>query len=108
MDVEEGQNKLTELKKQLLFKTNQVADTKATLDHKSRSIQKINKYFSNYCSYMSTYKHTGGTIYFHIGDSIVGIIIPCELCSTEYLSLSKVLLLMTELVLSCLILSEML
>lgn len=49
MDVEEGQNKLTELKEQLLFQKNQVADAKATLDHKSRSIQNINKYFSNYC-----------------------------------------------------------
>lgn len=66
MDVEEGQNKLTELNKQLLFKKNQVADTKATLDHKSRSIQKINKYFSNYCSCMSTYKHTRGTIFMFI------------------------------------------
>lgn len=49
MDVEEGQKKLTELKEQLLFQKNQVADAKATLDNNSRSIQKINKYFSDYC-----------------------------------------------------------
>lgn len=43
LDVEEAQNKLTALKNQLLLKTSQVADAKAELDHKSRSIQKITK-----------------------------------------------------------------
>lgn len=57
MDVEEGQNRLTELKKQLLFKKSQVADAKAELDHKSRSIQEINKYLSNYYCDMSRNKH---------------------------------------------------
>lgn len=48
MDVEESQIKVTELKKQLLFKTSQVADAKAELDHQTRSIREINKYFFNY------------------------------------------------------------
>ncbi|XP_029697016.1 structural maintenance of chromosomes 1B isoform X2 [Takifugu rubripes] len=45
LDVEEAQDKLAALKNQLLLKTSQVADAKAELDHKSRSIQKINKDF---------------------------------------------------------------
>ncbi|TNN00139.1 hypothetical protein fugu_011385 [Takifugu bimaculatus] len=45
LDVEEAQNKLAALKNQLLLKTSQVADAKAELDHKSRSIQKINRDF---------------------------------------------------------------
>lgn len=49
LDVEEAQNTLTAVKNQLLLKTSQVADAKAVLDHKSRSIQKINKCLSNYC-----------------------------------------------------------
>lgn len=57
MDVEEGQNRLTELKKQLLFKKSQVADSKAELDHKSRSIQEVNRYLSNYCCDKSRNKH---------------------------------------------------
>lgn len=43
LDVEEGQNKLAQLKNQLLLKKSQVADAKAALDHKCRSIQKITK-----------------------------------------------------------------
>lgn len=47
--MEEAQNKLTALKKQLLLKASQVADAKAELDHKTRSIQKINKCLSHCC-----------------------------------------------------------
>lgn len=57
MDVEEAENGMTELKKQLLFKKSQVADAKAELDHKSRSIQEINKYLSYYCPDISRNKH---------------------------------------------------
>lgn len=49
MDVEEAQNRLTELKKQLLLKKSQVAAAKAELELKSRSIQEVNKYLSSYC-----------------------------------------------------------
>ncbi|KAM9352307.1 structural maintenance of chromosomes protein 1B [Symphorus nematophorus] len=41
--VEEGQNKLLELKNQLLSKKSQVATAKAELDQKTQSIQEINK-----------------------------------------------------------------
>lgn len=61
MEVEEAQDRLTELKQQLLFKKSQVSDAKAELDHKSRSIQEINKYL-NYCDDMSRNKQNWGTI----------------------------------------------
>lgn len=41
--VEEGQNKLLELKNQLLTKKNQVALAKAELDQKSQELQENNK-----------------------------------------------------------------
>ncbi|XP_060892004.1 structural maintenance of chromosomes protein 1B [Labrus mixtus] len=41
--VEEGQNKLLELKNQLLSKKSQVSDVKAELDQKTQSLQQINK-----------------------------------------------------------------
>lgn len=62
MDVEEVQNRLTELEKQLLLKKSQVADAKAELDHKTRSIQDINKYLSNCCCDKSRNKHNRRTV----------------------------------------------
>lgn len=44
MMVEESQNKLMELKNQLLLKESQVADAKAEMDQKIRSTQELNKY----------------------------------------------------------------
>ncbi|XP_028286326.1 structural maintenance of chromosomes protein 1B [Parambassis ranga] len=41
--VEQGQNKLLELKNQLLFKKSQVAAAKAELDQKTQSLQETNK-----------------------------------------------------------------
>lgn len=41
--VEEGQNKLLELKNQLLSRNSQVAAAKVELDQKTQSIQEINK-----------------------------------------------------------------
>lgn len=41
--VEEGQNKLLELKNQLLSKKSQVAAAKAELDQKTQSVQEINR-----------------------------------------------------------------
>lgn len=43
MQVEEVQNRLTELRRQLLFKKSQVADAKAELDLRSRSVREVNK-----------------------------------------------------------------
>lgn len=75
--MEEAQNKLTALKNQLLLKTSQVADAKAELDHKTRSIQKINKCLSNYCWCTSRYEECG----VDIEDSLMSL-----MCSKDHLS----------------------
>lgn len=77
MEVEEAQNRLTELKQQLLFKKSQVSDAKAELDHKSRSIQEINKYLSNYCFDMSRNKRNRGTIIMFILKVASWVLLQC-------------------------------
>lgn len=77
MDVEEGQNRLTELKNQLLFKKSQVADAKAELDLKSRSVREINKYLSNHRYDMSRNKHNRGTMILLILKVMSWVLLQC-------------------------------